>query len=320
MPRPSYFQQIAGGPDRPGRLAPPRVRFRPPSLPTEVFDQPVAEVAATPRPEAPPIRSEPARQFEPPRVEPARRPERVEAMPGPFAPIVPDPPRPPVVGQAPSRQVPASIVPRERPAPAPPVDAPIPVGPRPRPPERIAERPAAFVAPAEFVAPAVRSAGSPVIREQGGSPVPWPRSQPAPASPPAVTSRPAPERFPEATPRPVVEPIDARPRPKEVPPAEEPATRRPAESDDSPRSGGQGGSPTLTPIRLEPRAVAPRPHRPSDDEPSGGVRIGSLEVRITPPAPTAPPVRFVGPARPAAIKPAATRLSRGFRPFGLVQG
>jgi hypothetical protein len=60
----------------------------------------------------------------------------------------------------------------------------------------------------------------------------------------------------------------------------------------------------------------PPPRPTAEGKRSGGVRIGSLEVRIVPPPAAAPPLVAV-PVPPAA---AAPPLSRGFRTFGLVQG
>jgi hypothetical protein len=72
------------------------------------------------------------------------------------------------------------------------------------------------------------------------------------------------------------------------------------------------------PIRLEPQAVAPPPHSPDNGGREAGVRIGSLEVRIVPPAVVQVPVGR--PLAAAAVPARPVPLSRGFRSFGLVQG
>jgi hypothetical protein len=77
-------------------------------------------------------------------------------------------------------------------------------------------------------------------------------------------------------------------------------------------------------MTLEPR-IAERPALPSVRRPvqqsqmqtAGGVHIGTVEVRIMPPAPPAPPI-----VRPAQARPSPAQvLSRSFTsPLGLTQG
>jgi hypothetical protein len=71
----------------------------------------------------------------------------------------------------------------------------------------------------------------------------------------------------------------------------------------------------LLAVRLEPPASPlPRLQKPDGGQ-AVGVRIGSLEVRVVPPAqPERPPMRPAAPARPSGS------LARGFGAFGLVQG
>jgi hypothetical protein len=76
----------------------------------------------------------------------------------------------------------------------------------------------------------------------------------------------------------------------------------------------------VPPIRLEPPVVLPPPS-PAAEPRAGGLKIGTLEVRVVTPAqsvPQPPPVPEA-PRAPAAPPPAGP-LSRGFRSFGLAQG
>jgi hypothetical protein len=86
---------------------------------------------------------------------------------------------------------------------------------------------------------------------------------------------------------------------------------------DAPKASARDLAPA---IRLEPPAVAPRPSQSAEDGKTSGVRIGSLEVRITPAAPPAPDTRRSAKARTAPSARPASPLSRSFRSFGLVQG
>jgi len=119
-----------------------------------------------------------------------------------------------------------------------------------------------------------------------------------------------------------IDPDDARmPRLGPVVANRDESTAGAARGVERPRAAG----PVLSPIRLEPSAVAPRQHGPDNRERTAGVRIGSLEVRIMPPAaaaaPAVPPkVKTVPPPRSPPASPSAAPLSRGFRNFGLVQG
>ncbi len=141
---------------------------------------------------------------------------------------------------------------------------------------------------------ALPSVGPPGLRRSVEPPVPVPRVGPPPASD-AIRTDPVQSRPVDAAAAPVTT-ANAR--------AVEPLL---ALARDSP-----------APIRLEPPASPPRPHRPADGEQAVGVRIGSLEVRITTPA-----MGSAAPARRPATRPPtqpAAPLSRGFRSFGLVQG
>lgn len=91
-----------------------------------------------------------------------------------------------------------------------------------------------------------------------------------------------------------------------------------------PRKDPASSDLSAAPMRLEPRIVErpvlPVVHRPvqeSQTQTAGGVHIGTVEVRITPPPAPAPPI-----VRPAQARPApAPVLSRSFTSsLGLTQG
>jgi hypothetical protein len=345
MPRLSYFQQIAGGTAPTTRLAPAYVPFPTLGLPSDLPSEPITEILATPPADIVPVESKPARtfsepaqKFEPSRPDPVRRPDRVEETPISVTPVLADAPKPPshpVVEplprldrvEQPSRSAPApqpsvSVAAQSRPATERPMAAPAEPRPRPLellPPRAGAEREDGSPAAAEGLAI------SPARLQPKDSPFPltMPRAEAAPGSP-ARTAYPVLDRFAEAPPasRPMLDAKEPPPRSSAVTFVTESGTSRPIKAGSPQGSEEPWGSPT--PIRLEPPAIASRPDRPSPDQPTAGLRIGSIEVRIAPPAAQAPasqPAASIGRlARPAATRPVPTRLARGFRSFGLVQG
>ena len=316
----------------PGMLAPPRVVFRPPASPMEATTARGTEavlvretgVDAMDPAEARAVEGEVAPTPAPPRPGPG--PHTARAGPPPpraLDPIDPDVGEPPL-----------------RPAAAPgPVAAASPLAPRPGRADGAAvagpePRASGPDGPRDVERPGPRSARSGARARQPPAEPPGPRVRPAdedagddlrpaafaPADRPRAALTPGP---PAMAPGPVTaEPRAAGPRSRPVAAALEAATGPPADIEDRP----QGSASTLgSTIRLEPPAVAPRPQRTAGGESAVGVRIGSLEVRITPPAAgqdaaSRPPGAPARPARPAPQPLPAAALSRGFRSFGLVQG
>ncbi len=320
MPRPSYFDRIAGGgPGPEGMLSPPRILFRPASSPMELTTALEVEVAVTSPAAVPPLEGETAAGLARSRPAPVPPPPGVGSPPKTPAPIVPGEggrPRPMAVAAVPEpvtpgpvAAVPAPAAPRPiraevaRPVPAPRASAPD--GPRgverPRPdvvassptssrtetgasdhdrpgPDVVVPGPARRRAAAALLGPRARAveveAGEGVSPAVSATHVGRPAA--APVAPPAMAAVAAAS----------VEPRAAGPRP--VTAANEAVTRSPEDSGDRPRGPANGRST----IRLEPPAVSPPPRRPAVDQPAARVRIGSLEVRITPraaePAPAAP--------------------------------
>jgi len=192
----------------------------------------------------------------------------------------------------------------------------------------IAARPP-IIAPTE---PTFRAAED--IAERAGRPAALAAAANDPSSPPihAVIRGPLPQPIPPPAaapgrpqrvepPLPIV--ADALPAPplpqiRTVERVTERASDGPGDAEERPPRKSR----VAPPIRLEPPAAVPPP-RPADEGGVGGVRIGSLEVRIvSPPAAPAPaghpPVVPVPAAQPVHRQTAP--LSRGFRSFGLAQG
>ncbi len=164
-------------------------------------------------------------------------------------------------------------------------------------------------------------------------------ARPAPATPPAAASdaglrilerltqtRPGPSAPPprrEAQPLAPVAPRHDHPAPVEARmarPAPEAAAFAPAPARETaalprlqPRPAGP--LPLITPAAQPPRPA------PAREPPASGLHIGTLEVRVTAPAPAAgqpqPAPRMV--ARGAARRPSGGRIARGFGVFGLGQ-
>jgi hypothetical protein len=331
MPRSSYLQRIAGGETSLGMLAPPRIVFRPPASPMEVTTARGTEAAlvretevdATAPAEARAVEGEVAPTPAPPRPGPG--PHTASAGPPPpqaLAPIVSDVGKPPLRPAAAPGPVAAAPPLAPRPGRA---DGAARAGPEPqvsgrdgprdveRPGSRVlAPEPARRQPPAEPPGPRVRPAEEDAgdgLRPTAFAPADRPRAALTPG-PPAMAPGPV-----------TAEPRSAGPRFRPVAAALEAATGPPADIEDRPQGSAHAGSP----IRLEPPALAPRPQRTAGGESAVGVRIGSLEVRITPPpagqaAASRPPGATTTPARPAPQPPPAAALSREFRSFGLVQG
>ncbi len=171
-----------------------------------------------------------------------------------------------------------------------------------------------------------------ITRSMPGAVPPSPTTGPEPARPPgavrpwpAIGAEPRRPPGPSAPGRPRDDAVaGARPAPR-APSAGAP---QPTSEPERPRRSPQAaaGAPTAPPA-IMPQPPAPRPSaKPGPSGPTGGVHIGTLEVRVVAPAAparAAPPP--AGRPRFAARAPAprqtwgSTRLSRGFAVFGLGQ-
>ena len=351
----SYFERVLGGHD-PVALSPPRLLFRPAVLPAAVTRD--LEMTAKPRPSAetrfklPAVGPGPASVSAGVQPAPDRHPAVGLGAPRVASGVrksVPDEGRAAatnpthaaptqLTGGAPLHPESPSAFPvfADQPAPAAPVGPPFPL-------ER--DHPAARVRSATS-GPTVDDDSETENRATASVALPWagtsvstaPRTLtvgPMSVEPQAPPPAPLQPVMAPTAPRTTAGPVPAEPhevvpplRPVGAAPSESTSTWRPA-ADTTGVSAGRdtaavdrprGISPTEAPIRLEPPAFAPRPLARSTGERSGGVRIGSLEVRIVKPDPR--PVQathFAPPSRPVPQTAAAVRLARGFRSFGLAQ-
>ena len=308
MPPRSYLQRIAGTAHGVTVLSPPRVLFRPAALPMEGksgMQMRTAMPAPAPAPSVTPaVESETA--------------SRALAAPPAGDPDSRGPPRPTLTPEA-SAQSARPVPPTAAAELQPRLPLIIPSEPPSRPVE--GAPPAISVPSVEKQRSGVADSPSPHAPKAAPAPIPHSETrskQPAPLTGPALSEPPAAEvRLPVMDGVTDVQPLPMR---SGVDVAQV-ATSRPTASVDRPRIGAHDS----TPIRLEPPPVAAPLHRPDSRERDARVRIGSLEVRIVPPTAGQasaghPPAAAIPPARPAPPARIVTPLSRGFRPFGLVQG
>jgi hypothetical protein len=309
MPRRSYLQRIVLGHHGPVVLSPPRVLFRPTAVPIESVAGAEAVAAASPPAEARTVATAASPPAEATAVAPALEPRSV-LISAPTVPIGPAGPQGPLPSTATSKAAhrqalvtPAELLPRPvgesaREAMPPPLGVPV-------------------------AGPSAGADEAPLANTPGVAPAPISQSAAPPAS--AGLSTGPPLRDPQRE-RPELRPVDAATSVEE--PELRPVDRVTERMIGEPADGVDQRQPSRhmsSSVRLEPPAVAPPPHRPDNREREARVRIGSLEVRIVPPAagqvPAAhPPAAAIPPVRPAPPVRMVAPLSRGFRPFGLVQG